>query len=333
MDSAFDTLTPTVVITAIEGAFDVELDGTLEPFPSYVNRVFGVRTEDGEEIIAKFYRPHRWSTEAILEEHSFVAELADAEIPVVPPLLDTEGDSIFEVEVDRGDGREPVVIAFALFPKRGGRGFDAEGDDDWLRLGGLVGRIHNVGRRSTATTRLRVDPVEWTGEHIEYLIRERIVHPEFVAEFSEITQTTVELIQPMFSGVETHRIHGDCHRGNILERPGEGLLLIDFDDMMIGPAIQDLWLLLPDHAEKCYRELSLLSEGYSRFGTLDPGEFKLIEPLRFMRMVHFLSWRAHQRHDDWFRREFPEWGNSAFWLREIEDLREQAWYIRSQEVD
>ncbi|MFW5642675.1 MAG: serine/threonine protein kinase [Alkalispirochaeta sp.] len=350
--TSFDLLNPEIILAAVESYLPVRLDGTIEPFPSYVNRVYGVRSLDDREMVVKFYRPGRWRYETILDEHTFLFDLAAAEIPVVAPIRDDEGDSLFEIEVDgapevedgwnRGGSREvgdgprvdtlgvppeAPVFTFAIFPKRGGRGFDAEGDEEWFRLGALVGRIHQVGRRRSAPNRVVVDPRRWTGAYARELVAGGVVHPDLVAEFEDLIAEVTEQIAPLFADVSALRIHGDCHRGNILERPGEGLVMIDFDDMMTGPAVQDLWLLLPDHAGECTRELTHLIDGYSQFQELDRRELELIEPLRFMRMIHFLAWRARQRHDHWFQREFPEWGNHAFWVRELEDLKEQARYI------
>jgi len=330
--TSFDLLNPEIILAAVETYLPVRLDGTIEPFPSYVNRVYGVRSVDGEEMVVKFYRPGRWQYETILDEHTFLFDLAAAEIPVVPPSRDDDGDSLFEIEVDGETGSsdsasEAPVFTFAIFPKRGGRGFDAEGDEEWFRLGALAGRIHQVGRKRSAPNRVVVDPRGWTGSYVRELVAGEVVHPEFVAEFEDLTGDLLERIAPLFTDIPVLRIHGDCHRGNILERPGEGLVMIDFDDMMTGPAVQDLWLLLPDHVEECTRELTHLIDGYSQFQELDRRELDLIEPLRFMRMIHFLAWRARQRHDHWFRREFPEWGNHAFWVRELEDLKDQARFI------
>ncbi len=133
---------------------------------------------------------------------------------------------------------------------------------------------------------------------------------------------------PLFDGVAMHRIHGDCHRGNMIERPGTGLALIDFDDMMMGPAVQDLWLVLPGRAAESRRELGILLDAYEGFAAFDRASLRLIEPLRFMRMIYFLAWRARQRDDYWFRESFPQWGTEAFWIKETEDLQEQAAMVR-----
>ncbi|SIQ87939.1 Ser/Thr protein kinase RdoA involved in Cpx stress response, MazF antagonist [Alkalispirochaeta americana] len=342
---SFDDLTPHVVTMAVEAFFPFSLDGTVEPYASYVNRVYGLRSDDGEPLVAKFYRPGRWSREAILEEHRFLEDLVGREVPVVAPLADEEGDTLFEVELDpagpegdsdgeradsdRGAGPSSggKAFLFALFPKRGGRSFDAESDQDWLRLGAIVGRMHAAALREEALQRVRVDPRSWTGAYVEELLQSGVVHGGCAAEFEEVARSAVEQILPLFAGMPEHRLHGDCHRGNILDRPGEGLLLIDFDDMMMGPAVQDLWLLLPDHVQEARRELELLLEGYEQFRPFPREQIELIEPLRFMRMIHFLAWRARQRQDYWFREHFPQWGNEAFWIKEIEDLREQSRYF------
>ncbi len=316
----FDLLTPHVIVSAVEQAYGLSLDGTLTAYPSYVNRVYGLRAVDGRELIVKFYRPGRWSRDCILDEHRFLADCARAEVPVVAPLDLAGGESLGELVVEDEDGG----FFFAVFPKMGGRNFDAEAEGDWRRLGSILGRLHLVGSRARADARPVCGPLTLTKPLYEGLLAEGLVHPDLSDEFESICASVLEPLGPVFASLGTQRIHGDCHRGNILDRPGEGLLLIDFDDMMTGPAIQDLWLLLPDHADKCRRELGLLVEGYEAFLPLDPREPPLIEGLRFMRMVYFLGWRARQRNDRWFRESFPDWGSKAFWTTELEDLRDQA---------
>ena len=206
----------------------------------------------------------------------------------------------------------------------GGRNFDAEADEDWLRLGAVLGRLHAVGGIREAPFRLRCDPIGLTRPLLHGLLDEGLVHPDLAGDFEELCAGVIDSLAPRFESLLFRRIHGDCHRGNILDRPGSGLLIIDFDDMMTGPAVQDLWLLLPDHAAECRRELGLLVEGYEAFLPFDRRELELVEGLRFMRMVYFLAWRSKQRNDTWFRESFPDWGNKAFWTTEIEDLRDQA---------
>lgn len=333
---AFDALSPAIVLEAVEAAYGIVPDGSLTPYSSYVNRVYGLRGDDGAEYVVKFYRPGRWNEEAILEEHQFLADCAEAELPVVAPLVDSEGQTLPAAEIEADEGDAPIVhdkraappaFFFALFPKHGGRGFDAESESDWLRLGSLAGRLHAIGARRSAPSRPHLSP---TLAFANLSIVEPLVHPEFRAEFSELCRATLEDTANSVSAIPPRRIHGDLHRGNILERPGEGLILLDFDDMMMGPPVQDLWLLLPGRASECVRELSLLVEGYSEFSGLEAGSVDLIETLRFYRMLHFLAWRSLQRDDQWFRRDFPDWGGRSFWIRELEDFREQASVVAGQ---
>ena len=220
-------------------------------------------------------------------------------------------------------GRNPFFLLF--FPKRGGRNFDAEGDEEWLRLGRLLGRLHLVAREGSSLERIRLDPSITTRSQIDELLG--LVHPDVRQEYEGLARGAVEQITPLFTGVSTLRLHGDCHRGNILDRQGEGLLLIDFDDMAVGPAVQDLWLLLPGRRNECRREIALLLEGYTEFSVFPWESLDLIEPLRFMRMVHFSAWCARQRYDEGFLRHFPDWGSRSYWVKELEDLREQTRYI------
>lgn len=317
----FDLLTPHAILDAVESAWGLRLDGTLSAYHSYVNRVFAVGTEEGTAYVAKFYRPGRWTEEAILDEHQFVLECAEAELPVAAPLPDPDGATLQSVELEAVGQSEEFF--FALYERRGGLAFDAERDEDWLRLGRLVGRMHGVALRSPAPHRLECGPGASSARFLDELEAAGVVHPSCREEFFALARGSLAEVAPRFDGVPLQRIHGDCHRGNILDRPGEGLLLIDFDDMMNGPAVQDLWLLLPDRASASRRELSLVLEGYEEFRPFDRTGLALIEPLRLMRMLYFLAWSARQRDDRRFLEANPGWGTEAFWIREIEDLRDQ----------
>ncbi len=342
---SFEQLTPGIMTDAIESAFGLRLDGLLTPYPSYVNRVYGLRDEDKGEYVVKFYRPTRWSNEALRDEHRFLLDCAGAELPIVAPVADEEGETLQVIVLElpaRIDSMEPeatipdsaegnraqgepmeVEFPFALFPKMGGRNFDPETDDAWRRLGALAGRLHQVARKRAAPSRAVCNP-ELTSGFVDRLLAEDVVHPDAAEELESLCRETIDFIRPLFDGVQLERVHGDLHRGNILDRPGTGLVLFDFDDMMNGPAVQDLWLLLPGRTEDSRRELEILLEAYEEFSRFDRATLALIEPLRFMRMVYFLAWRASQRHDYWFRSSFPDWGTRAFWLKENEDLRDQA---------
>ena len=305
----------------VESTWSVVLDGTLQAYSSYVNRVYGVRTEDGQEYVVKFYRPGRWTIDALAEEHEFVLECADAELPVVAPVPDGDGYTLQTMEVETGD--EVMEAAYALYPKRGGRGFDAERDEDWLRLGSLLGRLHAVAGMRKAEHRLTCTPAGSTRGFVDELYHSGAIHADIADEFRVVVEEGLEFVEPMFADVPLQRIHGDFHRANVLSRGDEGLMVIDFDDMMMGPAVQDLWLLLPDHAFAAKRELNLLLEGYEEFRPFERATLRLIEPLRLMRMIYYLAWSAYQLGDHQFAASYPDWGGRAFWIREVEDLKTQ----------
>jgi Ser/Thr protein kinase RdoA (MazF antagonist) len=311
--SSFQELTPDIILPCVEEHCGVSLEAVMTPYNSYINRVYGLQDEDGRRYIAKFYRPQRWSAEGILDEHRFLMQCAEADIPVIPPLILQGGTSLGEA---RG-------IHFAVFPLRAGRTFDITSDQDWIRLGSIVGRIHQVGKRETAQHRTVCSPSATTEQYCRDLAAQGLIPPDFADDFQSVCRQTLALITPLFAGIENMRIHGDCHRGNILDRLDEGLIILDFDDMMMGPPVQDLWLLLPGHLSECRPEMDLLLKGYTRFSDFDPGSLRLIEPLRFMRIIYFLTWSAMQAKDYNFTQNFSEWGTKAFWIKEIEDLNYQ----------
>jgi len=318
----FDALDPNLATEAVAEAWGLALDGTFETFPSYVNRVFGFRDDEGLHWVAKFYRPGRWSAPSIAEEHGFLAELAAEDAPVVAPVPGLDGSTLQLLEIEDDSGAV-LEVPFALWPKKSGRGFDAESDSDWFRLGALAGRVHAVGARRAAPSRRKLAPGLLRAD-AEALLDSGLVHPEFRGDFSEALELAEPRVDAALADLPVQRIHGDFHRGNILDRGPEGLLLVDFDDMATGPAVQDLWLLLPDHASGSRRELAQVLEGYAEFRELPAGSVAAIESLRFLRMVSYLAWQARQRADSAFPRHFPDWGGRAFWIRECADLLEQA---------
>ncbi|MDT8299682.1 MAG: phosphotransferase, partial [Spirochaetaceae bacterium] len=192
----FDALSPDVAVKAVEAAFNLELQSVITTYPSYVNRVYGLVDTDGVSYVAKYYRPGRWSREAIEEEHRFTRELADEEFPVVSPLADADGDTLAEVIVESGD--DEMLFRFALFPKRGGRLFDAEGDEAWLRIGALCGRLHSIGGRDKAPHRQTILPEVSTGNHLKSLEIDDIVPADLKNEFRDIAEETLETIIPSF---------------------------------------------------------------------------------------------------------------------------------------
>ena len=320
--SGFSDLTPDAVHSAVEESSGISLTGLISPFPSYINRVYEIETDDGERLVAKFYRPERWSESALREEHEFIHDCTENDIPVVSPMRLSDGDTL-----GRSNG-----YFFAIFPKKSGRMFELNSDDDYLRAGSLLGRIHAAGKKRNSIHRIILDPSESTLNDIEELLSGTFMQEGYKTEFKKTTDEILDLIVPMFSETKVQRIHGDCHLGNILCRPGEDgnnqLMIIDFDDMAMGPAVHDLWLLLSGSFTESRREFNLLVEGYEQFHPFDYTSSRLIEPLRVMRMIYFLAWCARQYDDLQFRSNFPQWGSDNFWENEIRDLKNQLEEIR-----
>ena len=316
----FAHLTPDHVLDQVEAALGRRCTGLCRPLTSYINRVYELALESGESIVAKFYRPGRWSADALQDEQDFLAELAAEELPVISPLPGADGALL---HCHHGN-------YFAIFPKRGGRALDEPSDAQWLETGRLLGRVHVVGSRHSTRDRIVMRPDASTEDHIQYLLDTHLHRPDLHDRFAEAVDAVLDCIEPLFEDVEYLRIHGDLHRNNMLWRPGEPLALIDFDDMAEGPAVQDLWMLLPGRAEDATRELNLLLEGYETFRPFWRGELRLIEPLRFMRMIHYLAWCGHQQEDGGFARLSPDWGTESFWQTEIADIIKQGNAIRGR---
>jgi len=231
----------------------------------------------------------------------------------VAPLELATGDTIGNYE----------GILYSVFPKKSGREMELHTDEGWRRLGSLVGRIHLAGARRDAGNRLQMHPETTTIPEIGSLLDGNFMSAHQAARFRDVTSRITEIALREFEDVDLQRIHGDCHRANILERPDEGLMVIDFDDMVMGPAVQDIWLLLPGHANDTRHEINLIIEGYEQFVDFDDRQLRLIEILRAMRIIYFLSWCSTQAEDFKFQHNFPDWGSERFWQQEISDLEHQ----------
>jgi len=326
MQAPFNCLAPDLITDAIEEAFGLTLESLIYSYPSYINRVYGLRDVQGREYVAKFYRPGRWSQEQILEEHQFLAELNRGECPVVLPIPDNEGATLQTLSLEAcGTNQEEAVelsFYFALFPKQYGRAFDPEGDEDWIRLGSLAGRIHVTGRKAHTVCRPHIH-TDLLTSYIQGLLQENLVPDDLISDFNSLTGRALQLFTNHSTSIASIRLHGDFHRGNLINTNEQGLVIIDFDDMAEGPAVQDLWLLLPGHRRDSKRELELIIEGYTEFAEFNQKELELIEDLRFFRMIHYLHWQSQQRFDRTFYQHFPGWGSHAFWIKSIEDLEDQ----------
>ncbi len=296
-----------------------EVNGTLLPLNSYENRVLQVGLEERPPLIAKFYRPGRWTDEAILEDHAFSLELAAQEIPVVPPLVDSRGRSLFE---HRG-------FRFALYPRQGGRSPNLEDPDNLEWIGRFIGRIHAAGASRTFRHRetLDVDSLGW--QSIHWLRGSPLLPAEIAASYLSLAEDLLESIDQVFDGLDFRplRLHGDCHPGNILWTD-QGPHFVDMDDCRNGPAIQDLWMLLYGDRQEMTGQLAELLEGYRQFQDFDTRELALIEPLRSLRLIHYNAWLARRWDDPAFPRAFPWFGTPAYWQEQLAILQQQKEMLR-----
>jgi len=316
---AFQDLTPDKAINLVEAALGKPCTNICRQLNSYINRVFEMEAEDGSGLIAKFYRPDRWSKEALQDEHDFLLELTEAEIPVIAPLKLKDGKTLDSCE----------NMHFAVFPKKGGRTYDEYTDDQWLELGRLIGRTHLVGAKRLPKDRVTMTPEEFTRLQVNSLLEGNLMQGEFKRPFEEITNSLLAHIEPMFTNTPLIRIQGDCHFSNIIHRPDESFYLIDFDDMAVGPPAQDFWMLLPGYKNDSPVEIDIFLEGYETFLDFDRSSLRLIEPLRAMRYIHYTAWCAHQVREDGFSPVSPDFGTSNYWQQEINDLTEQLERIKS----
>ncbi len=281
---------------------------------SYENRVYQLELDDETMVVGKFYRPGRWSRSAILAEHALLAELFAEEIPVACPLpLDLESDrTVGDVE----------GILYALFPRIGGRAPEKLTDEQIAILGRLLGRLHNVASLRPAAARPRLTPETYGLDELEYLLDHDAIDEQAREAYASTVRALVDRIEPLFRDVPTHRIHGDCHLGNLLWTPS-GPTFLDFDDMLEGPAVQDVWMLVPSFDAEGQRQRALLVEAYRQFRDFDPAWLRLVEPLRALRFVHYAAWIARRWSDPAFPRTFGHFGTLNYWQREVQDLREQ----------
>jgi Ser/Thr protein kinase RdoA (MazF antagonist) len=308
----YDLLTPDVVVAAVESCGFLS-DGRMLALNSYENRVYQVGIETGPPVIAKFYRPGRWSDGAILEEHRFSLELAREEIPVVPPLQ-RDGITLFE------HGR----FRFALFARQGGYWPElaTRADREWM--GRFLGRIHAVGRRKRFEKRPVFSVARFGSEPRSYLLEADWLPPHLHAAYASVSEDVLDRVQRVFDDtpISALRLHGDCHPGNVLWT-SDGPHFVDLDDCLMGPAVQDLWMLLSGNRRDMAEQLSQILDGYGQFVDFDYRELVLIEALRSLRIIHYAAWLARRWDDPAFPRAFPWFAESKFWEQHVLNLREQ----------
>lgn len=313
MTTVWNELTHDSIFSAVEAAAGLRLSNLLRQRNSYINRVYELEEQDSRDrLIAKFYRPGRWTETMILEEHSFLKELHAKEIPVIPPL-EYNGRTLFQAG----------AFLFALFPKMGGRALDEFDRTGWETIGRLLARVHQTGEAHRSSSRITWRPAVATRHHLDVLNDSSYLLPDFRPAFNRAAEAFIAQADPLFERAEFILIHGDLHKSNLIHRPGEGIFIIDFDDLCIGPPVQDIWMLLPGTAEQSENELAWLLKGYETFRPFDRESLGLIPALRGMRLVHFAAWQAVQSREADFSRHFPEAGNARYWnelVRELQDL-------------
>ncbi len=324
----YSRLTPDVVLNSLD-ATGLRCDGRLLALNSYENRVYQVGLEEaangkdehpGGLVVAKFYRPARWSDAQILEEHAFAAELAASEIPVVAPLS-FDGRTLLHAEGFR----------VAVFARRGGRAPELEDPEVLEWLGRFIGRIHAVGATHSFVTRPRLDIASFGDEPRAFLLASGLIAPDLVPAWKQAADLALEGVRAAFEragDVGNIRLHGDCHAGNVLWTLATGNShggphFVDLDDARMGPAVQDLWMLVSGDRDTMARQLGQILRGYEDFAEFDDRELWLVEALRTLRLIHYSAWLARRWDDPAFPIAFPWFNTARYWQDRVLELREQ----------
>jgi len=310
----YAALTPECLLDAIETT-GLRCDGRLTALNSYENRVYQVWLDTGDSVVVKFYRPRRWSREAILEEHAFALELAAAELPVVAPLL-LRGHTL----------HEHAGFLFALTPRQGGRTPEFEDEDTLRWLGRFIARIHAVGALQDFEQRPEIGWREFGEAPVRYVLEHDFVPPDLREAYESTALDVLERVKNRWQDAGRFmplRLHGDCHAGNILWTDA-GPHFVDLDDARMGPAVQDIWMWLGGERDAQQQQLAAIIAGYREFHDFNPAELTLIEPLRTLRMVHYAGWLARRWGDPAFPASFPFFNTQRYWQDHILALREQA---------
>ena len=331
----FDALTPQAILDALDSV-GLRGDGRLLQLNSYENRVFQVMLEDGGVVVAKFYRPGRWTDPQIQEEHDFAAALSAAEIPVVAPMAlpggTAEGQTLAQVEIDGAPFR------LAAYPRRSGHGPELDQPETLRWLGRFIGRLHAVGAQQPFLHRRTLDATTFGHAPVARLLAMDIIPPAQLGPWQQSAEQALAAVDTALAARpwQRLRLHGDCHPGNILwrdEADSGGPHIVDLDDAVMGPAIQDLWMLLSGDNSAMRGQLTAVLSGYRQFFDFDPAELALIEPLRTLRMIHHSAWLAERWTDPAFPAAFPWFGHASYWSQQTLQLREQIEVMNQPVLD
>lgn len=319
----FYDLTPDKILSAVEAVTGLRCTGRCLALNSMENRVYEVEVDTEDQIlkspserfrIVKFYRPGRWSRAQIQEEHDYLLDLVREEIPVIAPLALQDGATLHQMP--------DVDLWFTVFPKGGGRIPDELSVEDLNQVGRLLARMHNVGALRTYQHRMHLTPETYGRDNLMFLLEHNLCPLTHRLSFEKVVNDFLGVCRPLFQGVSRQRIHGDAHAGNLLwtGRP----FWVDFDDSVMGPPVQDLWLLVGGRDHEARDRMHHLIEGYEMMRPFDHGSLRLIEGLRGLRMIHFAAWIARRWSDPAFQRNFDFFGTDRYWQELIHDVGEQA---------
>jgi len=348
--ASFFALTPDAILDSVEASLGVRATGRTQVLNSIENRVYEIELEGDlpasalgdlpplilraraeRAVVVKFYRPGRWTAEQIEEEHRFLIELINAEVPVVAPLVLQAGPGAEIVAKTRTVARSKDGLFFAVFPKIRGRLRDELEDVDLRLIGRFTARMHAVGERFPATRRLKLDVATYGEGSLEFLLKSPFFDEVSRVRYETLVRDVLATIRPWFEGVRVQAVHGDCHVGNVLwQETGmtpEGRreyspFFVDFDDMVVAPPVQDVWMIVRGRDEEAVRQRQELLESYEIMKEFDYSTLRLIEPLRALRLVHYAAWIARRWEDPSFPRMFPHFGSSKYWMDEVEALDE-----------
>lgn len=323
INTPYSNLTPELILAAIE-SIGFQCNGSLLALNSYENRVYQIGIEDSAPLIAKFYRPNRWSNEAIIEEHQFSQELNEHEIPVVAPL------NVNQITLHHHQN-----YRFAVFPRQGGRALELGNLEHLEWMGRFIGRLHAVSACRPFKHRVRLD-VETLGRlSFRYLLDNNFIPSHLDKHFSQCVETLLQSIEQIFQQIKpflTIRLHGDCHPGNILWNE-KGPEIVDLDDCMMGPAIQDIWMMLTGDEAQVEVQMERILAGYREFYDFNYSEIRLIEPLRALRMLHYAAWLARRWDDPTFPIHFPLFNTNQYWNELLQNLQQQQMKIDELRID
>jgi len=336
----FESLTPDVVMDAL-ASVDLWGDGRLQALSSYENRVYQVHLDNGPAVVAKFYRPERWTSAQILEEHTFAQQLIEAEVPVVGPMH-------LALAPPKAQSSPSTLnyfggFAFSVSPWRGGRPPELDQPEVLEWIGRFLARIHGVGEQQPFAHRPSLNVETFALASREVLLEQELIPLDVQAQWERAFQEALDVLSsfkdlqtPGHAGPDDDpiafiRVHGDCHSGNILWTPtdvpmaqGTGPHFVDLDDARMAPAVQDLWMLLSgDRAQRTF-QMSCLLDGYEQFRRFDRRELALVEPLRTLRLIHYSAWLAQRWSDPTFPINFPWFGSSDYWKGQIQMLQDQC---------